>query len=196
MLLFSITFSAFMGKDSFLLEYTNRILFFGDFPAKNIKPTKKNTTLFIPEDLIIYNMTFSDKRNISMSKAIFDQQTTLRYNIGEPVYCADVNFFRQNVVVARDVFVSKSSSISNVTHNFAVVPFYDVNKLFIFDSGWEKDVIAYEEEIIAFGHVHMTCFGHVFYDLFTPLMLLPAEIFNRAKLIKEVLDMLGKPVSL
>ena len=97
--------------------------------------------------------------------------------------------------------MTKSSSISNVTHNFAVVPFYDVNKLFLFDSGWEKDVIAYEEEIIAFGHVHMTCFGHVFYDLFTPLMLLPAEIFNRAKLIitndakyiQEVLDMLGKP---
>jgi len=69
-----------------------------------------------------------------------------------------------------------------------------------FNKGWGGKICGYYDEVIVFGHLNSFIFGHWFFDVLTPMMLLPEDVFNRAKVyitnhhdyLFETLMLLGK----
>jgi len=94
--------------------------------------------------------------------------------------------------------VSMSKAFSDGTNNycFNIYPELEWN----FYKGWGLHVCKYYDEIICFGHLNSFIFGHWFFDELTPMMLLPEDVFYRAKVyvtfnndvLVETLEILGK----
>ena len=143
-----------------------------------------NTSSIPPREIVDEIMVFEDRREIDMNYIKIDHSTS--YNYGTKLFDVDAlitkpYFFHTAIIVYKDVLISAGYS-----------PFYKGILYFkpktqfisgVYMKSQGCGVSYYADEIIAFGHSEIKVIGHWFFDVLIPLMLLPADVLHRAKIL-------------
>ena len=150
--------------------------------------TIKNTIIGIPEEIIIKRIVVDSSLPIPQDEyfKIYKNNQDLQYLEGyrentEKIINTLAYSSTAEFVIMKNMYASFAGSYA--MHNFSfldVEPQQVLKSIRCHQNGW---VIGHYPSVIALGHSSLFCFSHWYYDVLSPLVLIPEEIINNSYII-------------
>ena len=140
-----------------------------------------------PRDKLIRNITFSEKIEHKVCDFIrVDEKTRSVYSNKATTeeFCNRIISLDIRIAVYTNMYVVHSMSVADNRNLYIFVDRRCSPPEVIYKISPNSSVkcVGKFEEVIAFGHIATTIFGHWFVDVLIPLMLLPEDVLFRSKI--------------
>ena len=163
-----------------------QFIFLEDFIPEINNISFLNISETCPRDKLIRNITFSEKIEHKVCDFIrVDEKTRYVYSNKETTeeYCNRIISLDRRIAVYTNMYVVHSLSVADNRNFYIFVDRrYAGDGIYKIGPNSSAKCIGKFEEVIAFGHIRVDCFGHWFVDALIPLMLLPESVLFRSKI--------------